>query len=61
MTADNMTIADSHGASIVLEREPDDGVVSVWIAPPGENDGYSVFLDQASKERIAAFLLDGAR
>lgn len=62
MTAEDcMTITDSHGASIVFERDPRDGVVGVWIAPQGENDGYSVLLGQASKERIAAFLLDGAR
>jgi hypothetical protein len=61
VSADNMTVTDSHGASIVLERDPDDGVVSVWIAPPGENDGYSIFLGQASKEQIAAFLLGGAQ
>lgn len=55
-----MTVTDSHGASIVLERNPDDGVVGAWIAPPGENDGYSVLLDEASRDRIAEFLLGGA-
>jgi hypothetical protein len=61
VTADNcMTVTDSHGASIVLERDPEDGVVAVWIAPPGENDGYSVFLGKGSRELIAKFLDVGA-
>jgi hypothetical protein len=57
---DLMTVTDSHGASIVLERNPDDRVVGVWIAPPGENDGWSVILGEESSALIAKFLLGGA-
>ena len=56
-----LTITDSHGASIVLERDTDDSVVALWFAPPGESDGYSVFLGEGARERIAAFLAGGAR
>jgi len=58
---DFLTVTDSHGASIVFERDPDDGVVSVWIAPPGESDGYSVLLGEGSREQIAGFLAGGNR
>lgn len=52
---DFLTIVDSHGASINFERA-EDGVVTVWIAPPGENDGCSVFVGEDSQRRIAGYL-----
>lgn len=59
-TAENcMTVVDSMGRSLVLERA-DDGIVGVWIADVGENDGVSVLLGEGSRERVAAFLLGDA-
>lgn len=52
---DFLTIVDSHQASINFERA-EDGVVSVWVAAPGENDGYSVLLGEESQALIAAYL-----
>lgn len=60
MTSDEdcMTIFDSAGRALVLERA-DDGAVGVWIADVGENDGVSVLLGEESRERVAKFLLGG--
>lgn len=55
---DFLTVTDSLGASISLERDLD-GVVTAWIARPGENDGYPVLLGEVACERVAAFLLGG--
>ncbi|MEU3452110.1 hypothetical protein ABZ671_00505 [Micromonospora sp. NPDC006766] len=60
MTADDryLTVRDGRGASLVLERD-DDGSLSAWIAPPGGNDGPSVFLDKETRAQVAAFLTEG--
>jgi hypothetical protein len=55
VTDDQITIRDTRGASLVLERG-DDGQVFAWIAPPGGNDGHSVGLDANALAQIAAFL-----
>ena len=56
---DGLTIRDSRGASLVVERW-DGGELQVWIAPPGDCDGPSVQLTPDDRRRVAAYLLDGA-
>lgn len=58
-TDDGLTIRDERGVSLVVERW-DDGSVAAWIAPPGGNDGPSVWLSADDRRRVAAYLLDGA-
>jgi hypothetical protein len=45
VTDDQITIRDSRGACLVVERDYD-GRPFAWIAPPGGNDGHSVHLDE---------------
>lgn len=56
---DGLTIRDERGASLVVERW-DDGGIAVWVAPPGDHDGPSVRLSVEDRQRVAAYLLDGA-
>lgn len=56
---DFLTISDSRGASINFERS-ENGAVTVWIAAPGENDGYSVRLDEVGCQQITNYLRGGA-
>lgn len=56
---DFLTVTDRRGASINFERA-EDGVVTVWIAPPGENDGYSVCLGGSSRQQVADYLRGAA-
>ncbi|GGM26646.1 hypothetical protein GCM10011608_09360 [Micromonospora sonchi] len=53
-----LTIHDTAGASLNIERT-DDGHVSAWIAPPGGNDGPSVQLDEADVAALVAYLSAG--
>jgi hypothetical protein len=52
---DFLSITDSHGASVNFERA-EEGVVTVWIAAPGENDGYPVCLGGSAREQVATYL-----
>lgn len=47
--------SSSSGATLNIERT-DDGQVSVWVAPPGGNDGYSVLLDGPDLTAVVAFM-----
>ncbi|QKW15329.1 hypothetical protein [Verrucosispora sp. NA02020] len=53
-----ITIHDTRGATLNIERT-DDGRLSVWIAPPGGNDGPSVQLDEADVIAVVAYLSAG--
>jgi hypothetical protein len=53
---DFLTVTDSRGASITFERDEDGELVNVWIARPGETDGYSVLLGEESQAKVAAYL-----
>lgn len=52
---EHITIRDANGASLVLEAL-DGGKVSVWIAPPGQNDGRSVVLTLKDRCDVARFM-----
>lgn len=55
-----LTVADSAGATLNVERT-DDGRLSAWIAPPGGNHGYSVVIDEADAVSLSAYLTGRGR
>lgn len=58
--ADGLTVSDSAGNCLVVERW-ENGAVSAWIAPTGDIDGPSVALSEDARRRVAAYLLEGLR
>ncbi|WP_157410859.1 hypothetical protein [Actinoplanes rectilineatus] len=53
-----MTITDTRGNNLVFERW-EDGRVSSWSLDRHDRETFSISLDEDSRRRIAAFLLDG--
>ena len=53
-----LTVTDTARATLNVERT-DDGRLSAWIAPPGDNDGHSVAIDEADAISLAAYLAGG--
>ena len=51
----NMTLVDAQGASLTFERDTD-CVIAVWIAIPGEADGYSYLLDSKQQNAVIQYL-----
>lgn len=56
---DFLPVTDDRGAAINFERA-EDGVVTVWIAPPGENDGYPAYLGENARRQVADYLRGAA-
>jgi hypothetical protein len=53
-----MTERDTYGGSFVVERW-EDGRVDVWISDADGTESKSVWLDEAARRRVAAFLMEG--